>query len=271
MEKRKITLIDKNFEGRDIINIPGVNFSWCTENRVQSNNVFITDYCLNYVDKIKHTNIKKIAWLLEPRDILPDTYDFITANYHKFHKVLTYDRELISKINNGLFTPYGTFWAEKNNEPEKNKIVSMIASFKSMTTGHRFRHEIYNRFNGSIDYYGSITGKRITKKDIGLSNYMFSIAVENCKQDGYFTEKILDCFATKTVPLYWGDSSVSEFFNPAGIITFNSLEELKSIIEGLNYDKYCKMKDAIEDNYMRIDNYHVPEIYIERNYSNLLN
>lgn len=270
MEKRKITLIDKNFEGRDIINIPGVNFSWCVENRLTSESVFITDYCLDYVDKIKHNNIKKIAWLLEPREILPNIYDFISTHYNKFYKVLTYDRNLISNINNGIFVPYGTFWVSKNKAPKKDKYVSMISSYKSMTTGHRFRHDIYNKLKNKIDFYGSITGVRISNKEIGLSSYMFSIAVENCKQDGYFTEKILDCFATKTVPIYWGDSSIKEFFNSDGILFFDTIEELNDILENLSYDTYLKMSNAIEDNFNRIDNYHVPEFFLEKNYSYLL-
>jgi hypothetical protein len=33
---------------------------------------------------------------------------------------------------------------------------------------------------------------------------MFHIAVENVKIDNWYTEKISQSFATKTVPIYWG-------------------------------------------------------------------
>lgn len=270
MEKPKITLIDKNFEGRNITDMPGVDFSWCKENKLTSKSIFITDYCLEYVDKIKHTDVNKIAWLLEPNGILPNIYDYIKLNYKKFYKVLTYDRQLISEIDNGLFLSYGTFWVSKIEKPKKSKLVSMIASHKYMSAGHKLRHDIYSKLKRNIDYYGSITGTRIADKKVGLEPYMFSIAVENCKQDGYFTEKILDCFATKTVPIYWGDDSIKEFFNTDGIITFKSVEDLSLIIDNLDTDTYLKMVDAIEDNFKKIDNYYIPELSLQKDYSYLL-
>ena len=57
---------------------------------------------------------------------------------------------------------------------------------------------------------------------------MFHIAVENSKHDNYFTEKIIDAFVTKTIPLYWGCPNIRDFFNLDGIILF---EDEKDLIE----------------------------------------
>jgi hypothetical protein len=47
---------------------------------------------------------------------------------------------------------------------------------------------------------------------------MFSFAIENCRQPYYMTEKLIDCFITGTVPIYWGADYAIDFFNPDGMI-----------------------------------------------------
>jgi hypothetical protein len=47
---------------------------------------------------------------------------------------------------------------------------------------------------------------------------MFSVCIENSSERNYFTEKLIDCFAQKVIPIYWGAPNVSEFFDPDGII-----------------------------------------------------
>ena len=45
-----------------------------------------------------------------------------------------------------------------------------------------------------------------------IKNYRFVICYENCKDiKGYITEKIFDCFAAGTVPIYWGASNIEEY------------------------------------------------------------
>ena len=41
-------------------------------------------------------------------------------------------------------------------------------------------------------------------KAAALRPVMFHIAIENVSQRSYFSEKLLDCFLTRTVPVYWG-------------------------------------------------------------------
>tara|TARA_Y100000592_G_C5474605_1_gene321516 strand:- start:208 stop:387 length:180 start_codon:yes stop_codon:yes gene_type:complete len=53
-----------------------------------------------------------------------------------------------------------------------------------------------------VEKYGSGAGNPIDKKEEGLTNYLFSLAIENSKIDNYFSEKLLDCFATSTIPIY---------------------------------------------------------------------
>ena len=267
-EKTLVSLIDSNFAGRDVLNMPGVDFGWCTENKLISKHVFFTDYKLNYVDKIKHNNIKKVAWLVEPRAIVPNSYSYIEQHYYKFDYILSFD-ENICRLPNALYAPYGTYWVKKTDK-QKTKKISMIASNKGWTEGHKIRLSCVDNVTG-IDYYGACVGKKIKEKNEGLDDYMFSVAIENSIQDTYFTEKIIDCFATKTAPIYWGTKNISKFFNKDGIIFFNTIDELKNILNNLTREKYESMKHAIDENYNAVGGFHIPEQYIQRNYNFLLN
>ena len=41
----------------------------------------------------------------------------------------------------------------------------------------------------------------------------------------YFSEKILNCLACKTIPIYWGHESVKQYFDTSNWLFFNDLED----------------------------------------------
>jgi len=85
---------------------------------------------------------------------------------------------------------------------------------------------------------------------------MFSIVIENDQYDDYFTEKITDCFATGTIPVYYGTKNIGNYFNTDGIIEIPNDENLVDFIitNRLNKDLYYSKMDAIEDNLERVKN-----------------
>jgi hypothetical protein len=112
-----------------------------------------------------------------------------------------------------------------------------------------------------IDVYGRGINE-IPNKEIGLKDYRFSFAVENDTYDTYFTEKILDCFATGTIPIYMGTKKVNEYFNEDGIIFFDGTFDLSLLTEELYHSKM----NAIKDNYDRVQKYSVLDDWIFENY-----
>ena len=80
---------------------------------------------------------------------------------------------------------------------------------------------------------------------------MFWVAIENFSHRGFFTEKILDCFLLKTIPIYWGCSNIHDFFNKDGIIKFEEADEFIYITNNLNENYYHSKKDIIEENYQK--------------------
>jgi len=72
---------------------------------------------------------------------------------------------------------------------------------------------------------------------------MFSIAIENASYETYFTEKLLDCFATGTIPVYYGAPNIGEHFNKDGII---DLSEEFDVSDEIYYSKMDAIKENLE-------------------------
>ena len=66
---------------------------------------------------------------------------------------------------------------------------------------------------------------------------------------------MIDCFASKTIPIYWGASNIGEYFNTDGMIIFNNIEELKDILDNLDEKFYDDRVEIIEENYEKSKQY----------------
>jgi len=226
--------------------------------------VFYTDYSL---DQIRGCNKKTFAWLLESPDITSQSHKWIESNNYKFSYVLTHSKELLDIGENYKFCPTGGCWIKSEDQKiyDKNKLVSIIASEKRMTSGHMLRHTCIQNFRDNFDVYGRVYNP-IDYKLKALKDYAYSITIENTKKDYYFTEKLIDCFMSGTVPIYWGCPSIGKFFNTDGMIIFDNVEDLDKIIKDLSFEKYNSMKDAIQENFEKAKEYIIAEDYIYKNY-----
>jgi hypothetical protein len=107
-----------------------------------------------------------------------------------------------------------------------------------------------------VDFYGwgqnetNLKGSIQQKKD-GIADYKFSICIENSSNRNYHTEKIIDAFLSKTVPIYWGCSNIGNFFNQKGIIIFSNINECIENCNNIQEDVYEKMLPYIEENYVK--------------------
>jgi glycosyltransferase involved in cell wall biosynthesis len=212
-------------------------------------------------------------------------YDKIYENHSMFDLILTYDERILqlpnSKFRNGGGEVLLSRDANKNkyinlyNENlfsiyKKNKLVSFITSNKTFNDWHKFRikcvnHLINNQCKFSL--YGVGFNEIIGKID-GLKDYAFSIAIENGDYKNYFTEKILDCFLTGTIPIYKGCPNINDFFDINGIITFEDENDLQNIVDNLTMDDYKSRLDSIANNFKlatewRWDNDIIFEKYIK--------
>lgn len=63
------------------------------------------------------------------------------------------------------------------------------------------------------------------------SKYKFSIAFENERYYGYTTEKILSSFQAHTVPIYWGNPNINDYYNRDAFINCHNYNGFDEVIE----------------------------------------
>lgn len=191
---------------------------------------------------------KKVLWLLEPEAIEPELYSLVQNQKMNYDFIASHRAHLSQHNENITIYPCTPSWISKDDRKvyEKNKNISMIASTKIMCAGHAHRQQIAKKVSNCVDLYGHGRKNKLDYKLDGLKDYRFSIAMENSVADLYFTEKVLDCFFTGTIPIYWGTQQILNIFNPKGIIM---LEDFLDKIDSFDYEKeYQERYDAVIEN-----------------------
>ena len=221
-----------------------------------------------WVDQVRCK--KKVAWILECREVHPFAYDHILQVEHKFDYIFTFDSQLLSRGPKYVKSIIASSRVSDEDAAlhEKNKLLSLIASNKNWTSGHKLRHvvarSIKDRYD--VDLWGSgyrpwgnadipTAAAQQEGKTPPLKDYYFSITIMNSKQDNYFTETLVDAFRHGTIPIFWGCDNVGEYFNPEGIIKFDTGPELYKILDNLTPDEYHKRDDAVKENFEIAKNY----------------
>jgi hypothetical protein len=228
-------------------------------------------YTENSFNLARPNSRNNIGWIIESPEYHKKHYDYIKTNNSLFKHVITHNKELLDSSNIFKFCPLGGSWLYEEDIAihEKNKNFSIISSWKRDLTGHKLRHQIIAASGKNIDVYGS--GYNPVKKKIeALKDYRYSFCIENCKKDYYFTEKLLDCFLSGTVPIYWGCPSIGDFFNTKGMIIFDDLLDLKDKLKLCTKDYYENNKEHIIENFNKAHNYLLAEDYIYENNKELL-
>lgn len=216
--------------------------------------LFFTESNYDISKAIKHD--KKILWVLESPFMVSDLIiQDLIKNYKDFYKILTHDDRLIH-LPNSIYFPIGGCWIKPFDVKiyKKDKLVSTVVSNKIFTEGQAMRQKIAQV--KKIDVFGP-NFKKLEYKLSALERYKFHVCIENIKNNFYFTEKIIDCFATGTIPIYWGSQLISKYFNSKGIIIAQSLEEIYFYIN--NLQNINVSKSAIEENFHLAKEYFLPE------------
>ena len=205
---------------------------------------------------------KNIAWLIEPHDHIPHIYSWVKRNHTQFAKIWSHDKELVNHTN-GVLVPFGGCWIDNEDQDihKKTKDFSIIASGKRQHAGHKLRHAIIASAGDRVDTFGN--GYNFIQDKIeGLRDYRYHFVIENVRRDFWFTEKLIDCFITGTVPIYWGCPSIDNFFNTQGMRLFKKITDLPALLKGCTEEEYNKMLPHIEENFELAKNYILAEDYI---------
>lgn len=135
----------------------------------------------------------------------------------------------------------------------KQKQISVVASNLTQLEGHRKRVAFVNQLRGNfgdkIDYFGRGTNEVQDKYD-ALSDYRYSVAIENSNINGYFTEKLFECFLTYTLPIYYGCPDLTEYFDDRSFVRIDILNPdacFKTIEDVLREEVYNSRLPYIRD------------------------
>jgi hypothetical protein len=116
-----------------------------------------------------------------------------------------------------------------------------------------------------VDVFGTIQGTW-SEKFPATAPYRYSVVIENEHLDWWFTEKIIDCFSVGTVPIYWGCPDIGRFFDIDGVIPFNNLDELATILENISPEDYKSRLKPIRKNLKISMQYRIAENWMFSNY-----
>jgi hypothetical protein len=258
--KLEIKIIDSLFSHvttvGSVFNVTPKYFTW-NRHTTDSNLVVFTD---NDLEKAKDYNCKyKVAWLVESPLITNACSRIINLEQH-FDKIITFNEELLKRSSKYCNYSLGGCWIkeEDRNLYNKNKLVSMITSSKSITAPQRLRNNVVTKYRNNIDIYGRGYNE-IPYKLQAHKDYCFSVVMENCNSNFYFSEKLIDCFMCGTIPVYYGCEGVTNFFDKRGMIIFNSIDELDVILKSLTFEKYELLKEYSKINFETAKKYCVVE------------
>lgn len=197
---------------------------------------------------------KQVMLLIEPRSIQPNVYDYVLQVYDQYEYVFTHDSKLLNALPNAKPILCGGVWCRCEN-PNKTKLISMTSSDKELCDLHKERKRIARKYKDKIDIFGTIDGGEWCDPIDTLEPYMYSVVIENYIDDLWFTEKICNCFATRTIPIYYGARDICAYFNGGGIIICHSIKELEEKLDyylennGFLEFLYEKSEEILQENY----------------------
>ena len=88
-----------------------------------------------------------------------------------------------------------------------------------------------------------------------LFDSQFHIVIENETMLNMWSEKIIDCFQTKTIPIYVGCKNIENFFNIDGIIKVESVSDIILACNELTPTFYKSKEKALKENLKISNNY----------------
>lgn len=221
--------------------------------------VYVDQYGINLTD-YNHTDYDyKIYWQIESNGVImrkENNISFPIQNKDKFDLILASDPLILSECDNSVLLPFGSCWIPINDQKihKKTKMVSIIASSKRVLPGHQLRHNIMASIGDKMDIFGRCCNYIENKAD-ALRDYKFNVCIENLQNTNWFTEKLIDCLRTGTIPIYWGCPNIGDYFNTDGFIIVNTYDEIVNVINNLSDDDYYSRKSSIEENFYKSDYY----------------
>lgn len=162
----------------------------------------------------------------------------------------------------GCTTP-GNYW-HAFTQKDRNYPADILKEkiyFANLIAGHDSEHNYRSAFFEKLNAYKPVAsagtllnnmpgGMTVNWLDDSKTNFQrqskFTICFESTAHEGFITEKITDAFFSDTIPIYFGSSNVTEFFNTDAFINVSDYESLDAVVERIKEldqddEKYLQM------------------------------
>ena len=222
---------------------------------------FPCDIHFSFLQSLRADRFKVLLIACEPEPIRISEAE-LEEHWHQYDLIISHDKRHLKYRNTRLLT----FWDTYVNEvpTSKNFEVSSMISIgggPANMSGYLMRDELYQRRAGFIIPNRFFISKRLPnwerfglpilpndKKDAMFTS-MFHIAIENHVEPDYFSEKVLDCFNSLTVPIYRGCLNTAEHgLDERAFIRFETMSECIDICNNLSVDDYTQRLSYLEAN-----------------------
>lgn len=210
---------------------------------------------------------RRFGMFNESRAITPESYGIF--DYHPglekdFDLIFTYDSNLLEHLDNARFVPFAAApWYGTENDggtlddcvwQKKSKNVSIVSSDKQQCDLHKYRLQLALdcKRDSLADTYGTFDGGDYVKHyaDV-LTDYRYSIVIENDITPCYFSERLTSAFAAMTIPIYCGADRIADYFNEDGIIKIRPGDDIRKIVAQCSEKDYLSRLPAMQDNFRR--------------------
>lgn len=102
------------------------------------------------------------------------------------------------------------------SDPARDEMINVLNSYKTVDSGGRYHNNVG----------GPVVDKLAFQRD-----YKFTMTFENTGSRGYTTEKIMQAFASATIPVYWGNPDIAEEFNPKAFVNCHDFDSFEDVLE----------------------------------------
>lgn len=228
-----------------------------------------------YVDQMPLTPVPsgvfRIINVMEPFSQLKgEMINYFVNHKNCYNHIFTYHEDILNGFENSTLSVSPISWVKGRAPETKEFNVSTIVGGKHQVNEHKIegynlRWELFTRINEIKINKKFYLSSHFPVKNINYKNHLilgdskeplfdsqFHIAIENTSMS-CFTEKLIDCFQTRVIPIYYGPNDgqrgVSNFFNTKGMFIVNNVSEIIDVCNSLNENTYNSLIDAVEENY----------------------
>lgn len=194
--------------GYDVLNYSGVRIYVTGEN--VSPNFGISDYAMAF-DTMEFGD--RYCWLPLIK-LYREAYAALQAPRPPVDEVLKTKTDFCAYVMSST----------RDSASERTRIFDLLNGYKTVHSGGKWNNNV---------------GGPVPNKLKFQSSHKFVIAFENCSTPGYLTEKFSEAAQANAIPIYWGNPTIGNLFNPKAFVNchdFDSLEEAVERVKQIDQD-----------------------------------